>query len=132
MLILLLLAVLPLDSIARESCDKIEVNLFYDDQARLVFEQLLFYDWHDSAERFNLRGWRMVKNQSQLPRLNQFTNRYECHWMDGDIERIVTAPVVSYSQTQFDPELTEREFLAKERRRELRSPKSIHPTRKGS
>lgn len=125
MLLLVLLAVLPVESVAREGCDLIENNAYYDDQRRLVFDQILFYDWSHHDGRYQLRAWRMLKNQSQLPRLNNATGRYECRWMDGDVERIITAPVVRNTATQFDPELTEREHLAKELRRELRSPKTV-------
>jgi len=117
-LLLIIIAILPVETVARESCDRIEVNSFYDDQGRLVFDQLLFSDW--DGERFQLRAWRMVKHQSQLPQLSNQTGRYECRWFDGELERVVSAPVVSWSRTQYDPELTEREWLAKEHRRELR------------
>lgn len=124
-LFLILIAVLPNDAVARETCDRITVNAFYDDQARLVFDQLLFEDWDHAAGRFQIRAWRMVKNQNQLPRRNPFSDQHECRWMDGDAERVVRAPVVRSIATQYDPELTEREFLAKEHRRELRSPKTL-------
>lgn len=123
MLLLVLLSVLPHETIARESCDRIEVNAMYDDRGLLVFDQLLFYDWQ--GERFQIRAWRMVKNANQLPRLNHATNRYECHWQDGEVERVITAPVVMRTQTQFDPELTERSYLPKELRRELLTAKAV-------
>ena len=126
MLLLLIASVLPNDNVARESCDRIEVNSFYDDQGRLVFDQLLFCDWDNAAGRYQLRAWRMVKSNGQLPQFLQSTQRYECRWMDGDVERVITAPVKKLNTfTQFDPELTEREFLPKERRRELLSPKVL-------
>ena len=135
MILLLLLCALPVDHIAREECDRITVSAFYDDEARLVFEQLLFHDWNPHEARWDLRAWRMVKrieatkehgpSQGNLPRLNQATGQYECHWMDGEVERIVTAPVLKWMQTQYDPELEERAELPKEKRRELRSPKTL-------
>ncbi len=129
-LLLILISVLPSDRVARESCDRIELNSFYDDQARLVFDQVLFFDWSHEEGRYQLRGWRMVKSESQLPRLDHARGVYVCDWQDGEVHRIVTAPVLSVSRTQYDPELTEREFLPKERRRELRSPKTLHQARK--
>lgn len=132
MLLLAILAILPHESAARESCDRITVNSFYDDNRTLVFDQLLFEDWQ--GDRFQLRGWRMVKwlvgpnrepKADMLPRLNQLTGLYECRWIDGDVERVITAPVVSYSRTTHDPELTDREVLPKEMRRELRNPKTL-------
>lgn len=124
-LLLLIASVLPHDNVARESCDRITVNSFYDDQARLVFDQLLFEDWDHDAGRFQLRAWRMVKHPNQLPRLNHATRRHECLLMDGDAERVISSPVTMRTTTQYDPELTEREHLPKERRRELLNPKVL-------
>jgi hypothetical protein len=121
----------PVDPVARESVDLIEVNAMYDDSARLVFDQLLFYDWSHDDGRYQLRAWRMVKWQTglrqsptshQLPRLNNLTQRYECRWMDGEVERVITAGEVRWTATMFDPELTERDHLPKEKRKELRKP----------
>lgn len=131
LILILIAAVLPHDTALRESCDRITVNSFYDDQARLVFDQLLFEDWDGDAGRFQLRAWRMVRwiggdkhsvpSAMVLPRFNHATGNYECRWMDGEVERVVRAPIVQRTQTQYDPELAEREFLPKEKRRELRS-----------
>lgn len=130
--LLALLAILPHETAVRESCDRITVNSFYDDNRTLVFDQLLFEDWQ--GDRFQLRGWRMVKwlvgpnrepKADMLPRRNQLTGLYECRWIDGDVERVITAPVVSYSRTVYDVELADREFLPKEMRRELRNPKTM-------
>jgi hypothetical protein len=118
-LFLILIAVLPSDTAAREHVDLIEANSFYDDMGRLVFDQLLFFDWSHNDGRYQLRAWRMVKNQSQFPTFSEARQRYECRWMDGDLERVVSSKAVRRSFTQFDPELTERSHLAKEQRREL-------------
>lgn len=40
-------------------------------------------------------------------------------WLDGEVFRVVTSQSVRESHTQFDPEIAEREYLPKERRREL-------------
>lgn len=118
-------AISPREDVATERVDLIEVNHFYDDQGRLVFDQLLFYDWSHNDGRYQLRAWRMVKNQSQLPQRNWQSDSYSAIWQDGDVLRKITAPATRESWTQYDPELTEREFLPKERRRELRSPKTL-------
>jgi hypothetical protein len=115
----------PREDVAAESVDLIEVNHFYDDQGRLVFDQLLFYDWSHSDGRYQLRAWRMVKNNSQLPQRNWQSGGYSSVWQDGDVLRKVVAPATRESWTQYDPELTEREYLPKERRRELRSPSTL-------
>jgi len=118
-------AISPREDVATESVDLVEVNHFYDDQGRLVFDQLLFYDWSNDDARYQLRAWRMVKNNSQLPQRNWQTGGYSAVWQDGDILRKIVSPAARESWTQYDPELTEREFLPKERRKELRSPSTL-------
>lgn len=120
----------PQPGILREHCDLIEVNSMYDDQSRLVFTQLLFYDWHSDAARFNLVAWRMVKpahsdKQSvsqplMLPRYSHAHGEWICEWLDGDVWRRVSATNARETWTQFDPELEDREWLPKEKRKELR------------
>ena len=118
-------AISPREDVATERVDLIEVNHFYDDQGRLVFDQLLFYDWSHDDARYQLRAWRMVKNSSQLPQRNWQSGGYSSVWQDGEVLRKVVSPTTRESWTQYDPELTEREFLPKERRKELRSPSSL-------
>ena len=118
-------AISPREDVASERVDLIEVNHFYDDQGRLVFDQLLFYDWSHDDGRYQLRAWRMVKNNTQLPQRNWQSGGYVATWQDGDVLRKISAASTRESWTQYDPELTEREFLPKEKRRELRSPKTL-------
>lgn len=111
----------PPEDIARESVDLIEVNHFYDEQGRLVFDQLIFYDWSPPDSRYMVRAWRLVKSPSQLPQRDFRDGGYSAIWHDGDLLRNVRADSLRESWTQYDPELVEREFLPKERRKELRS-----------
>lgn len=123
LIFLTIAAILPSEDVTRERCDLIVLNSFYDDQARLVFDQLLFYDWSHDDGRFQLRAWRMVKSTAQHPRYDHARELWTTTtWLDGEIPRQITAPVYQHVFTSFDPELTEREFLPKEQRRELRQP----------
>ena len=98
-----------------------EVNHFYDEQGRLVFDQVIFYDWSPEHSRHMVRAWRLVKNPTQLP---------ERDWRDGGYlgglagrrnrSAAFRRASMRESWTQYDPELVEREFLPKERRKELR------------
>jgi hypothetical protein len=137
-----------------ESVDLVEVNHFYDEHGRLVFDQTIFYDWQrykiegtpgalerDEAQtasggpsqefgyRFQVRAWRLIKNpQTQLPYRNWRQGGYTCGpWQDGETLRIVHARGFRETWTQYDPELVEREWLPKEKRKELR----VKPPPKG-
>ena len=111
----------PHEDVARETVDLIEVNHFYDEQGRLVFDQLIFYDWSAEHSRYMVRAWRLVKSSSQLPQQNFPGGGYTSVWHDGELLRSVQAQSMRESWTQYDPELVEREYLPKERRKELRT-----------
>lgn len=106
--------------IVRESCDLVEVNHFFDEQGRLVFDQVIWWDWSADECRYQVRAWRLVKSPSQLPQRS--ASGYDVTWMDGELLRRVEAKQVRETWTQFDPEIAEREVLPKERRKELVTP----------
>jgi hypothetical protein len=113
--------------LAVDSVDRVEVNHFHDDEGRLVFDQLIFYDWCDSTNRFQVRAWRLMKSQSQMPTKNIATGRYDVLWHDGEVMRRVEAKSFTHTWTQHDPELRERNYLPKEHRRELQKLRTITP-----
>jgi len=119
--------------------DLVEVNHFYDDKGDLVFDQVIFYDWTPKESRYNVRAWRLVKDFKPFPDRVWFDKvgreggvvpakyperagagyAWRCHWEDAGTWRIVIAASHRETWTQYDPELTEREFLPKEKRKEL-------------
>jgi hypothetical protein len=122
------LGIAPLEDVARESVDLIELNHFYDEHGRLVFDQVIFYDWSVADSRYNVRAWRLVKNPAQLPQRDWKDGGYSAMWQDGEQIRHVRSKSIRETWTQYDPELVEREYLPKERRKELRSVKTTKPT----
>ncbi len=125
MIMLALTADIRGELVLRDRCDVIELNHFYDDVGRHIFDQVIFYNW--DGRRHQVLDWRLVKSEGHLPqRLPGGSCR--CLFADQDALREVTGTSARESWTQFDPELTEREFLPKERRRLLlrRSPPSSH------
>jgi hypothetical protein len=118
----------PEEDIARERVDLVEVNHFYDEQGRLVFDQTIFYDWSSNHGRYMVRAWRLVKNPAQLPQRDWQEGGYSAMWHDGEVLRRVHADSMRETWTQYDPELVEREYLPKEQRRELRSVKVDRPS----
>jgi hypothetical protein len=113
------LSLTPSNDVAADSVDLIEVNHFYDEHGRLVFDQVIFYDWCTSQNRYQVRAWRLLKKPSQIPYRNVNTGEYETTWHDGDVLRQVRGMSFRESWTQYDPELREREYLPKDRRSEL-------------
>lgn len=119
-LILLIASFLPMEVVAKDQVDVIEINHFYDEQGRLVFDQVIFYDWSPMQSRYHVRAWRLLKNKTQLPHRNRLAGGFTAVWHDGEVLRKVCASALRESWTQYDPELIEREFLPKEKRKELR------------
>lgn len=114
-------------AVLRDSVDLIELNHFYDEHGRLVFDQVIFYDWSHDESRYNVRAWRLVKSESQLPRRDWECGGYVVTWQDGEELRHIRSKATRETFTQYDPELLEREILAKESRREL----TQHALRRG-
>jgi hypothetical protein len=110
---------IPVMDVPRDRVDLIEINHFHDEQGRLVFEQVLFYEWSAHQERHQVLAWRLLKTSAQRPRHDLATGDYIALWNDGETLREVRAGAFRETWTQYDPELVDREFLPKERRREL-------------
>jgi len=116
----LMLSIIPHEDVLRDNCDLAEVNHFYDENGKLVFDQVIFYDWDWEAERYQIRAWRLVKSPNILPVRDWVNGGYYSLWQDNLDVRRVMYPSIRETWTQYDPELIEREFLPKERRKELR------------
>ena len=121
------LGIAPQEDVSRESVDLIELNHFYDEHGRLVFDQVIFYDWSAGEARYNVRAWRLVKNPAQLPQRDWNGGGYSAMWQDGEQMRHIHSRSIRETWTQYDPELVEREYLPKERRKELRTVKVGRP-----
>lgn len=117
---LTLLLILPLSPIAHDQCDLVELNHFFDEQARPVFDQVIFYDWHGDESRYHVVAWRLVAKPSQIPQRDWQHGGYTVRWQDGECLRRVWASSYRETWTQYDPELSERDVLPKCERRGLR------------
>ena len=121
-LALLLVSLNPVELTATDRVDVAESNRFYDFEGREVFHQIIYWGWCPDHERYQVVAWRMVKggDESYIPRRDWSGGGYAATWVDGDVIRRVRADSFRESWTQYDPELAEREWYPKERRRELR------------
>lgn len=122
--LLTLFAAIPNETVLDDSFDRVELNHFYDDEGRHIFDQVIWYDW-DIHNRHTIHAWRLVKNPSVIPILNRETGLYQSIFFDNDVLRKVTAKYYIETWTQYDVELVDREFLKKELRRDLQNAKVI-------
>ena len=118
LLLTALLSIVPVETVVRDTVDVIEQNFFYDEQGRLVFEQLIYIDEND-----DVIAWRMAKGGDIRPQYDHRTGEYVCLWWD-DINfsglRLVRSNHMRTTWTQHDPELAAREKLPQEQRRGFR------------
>lgn len=123
LMLILLVSRLGLNDVARDDVDLIELNHYYDEHGKRVFEQLIFYDWSVAESRYHVRAWRALKCSAQIPRRDWRTGGYFVIWRDGDLLRNIRARAVHETWTQYDPEFVERQYFPKEKRRELKTNK---------
>ena len=112
----------PVNEVTVDQVDLAEINHFYDEQGRLVFDQIIYYDWSPEESRYNVCDWRLIKDPAQIPQRDRQTGGYASEWIDfkqRDGLRRVEAKALRETWTQYDPELVEREFLPQEKRRQL-------------
>jgi hypothetical protein len=111
MFALLLLSIIPRDMCVRESVELIEVNHVHDLDGNKHLTQTIFYD------RNGIIAWRMNR-EGQLNPVGKVL-----YFMDAGVVRCITARTVAESWTQHDVELSARDYLPANERRELKPAK---------
>jgi len=106
-------------SIVKDEVDLVEINHYHDARREHVFDQLIFYDWSSQKRRFQVRAWRLIKTDSQLPRRDHRQGNWLVRWHDDGILREVVAASRRETWTQYDPELIERDNLPQDQRLDL-------------
>lgn len=115
-----LLSIIPQDSgVIRDHFEVMEVSHFYDEKGDLVFDQLLFWDPEE------IQAWKLIKAPSHMPYRDWVNGGYKAIFADGDNIRVITSRSRNETWEQYDRELERREFLPKEKRRDLGQPKKI-------
>jgi len=115
---------IPPTSPVEDSVDLIEVNHLYGENGKKMLTQVIFYDWSELTNRYQVRTWRLFKHKSQYPLRNFQHGGYQTLWYDGGLLRRVRCKIHNETWTQFDPELRERKFLPQDMRLNLSKPSS--------
>ena len=115
-MILASLGIVPHEPVYPDHCDVAEVNHFYDENGRLVFDQMIFWEWCEYSCRFHVLAWRLW-----LPGkvVHAAERRGVIVFMDGERLRRVRYDARRESWTQEDLELLERAVLDRDSRKEL-------------
>jgi hypothetical protein len=111
-LLLLTLPIIP--TVQPAHVDRIELNHYSSASGDHVFDQLIFYDWSNQRKRFDVREWRLVRDESMVPR--RCRDGWRVVFYDGGIPREVMAKSMQETFTQYDPETLERDALAIDQR----------------
>ncbi|MCY2985944.1 MAG: hypothetical protein NTY15_20135 [Planctomycetota bacterium] len=98
-----------------EYVDLIELNHFFDQQGRLVYDQVVFYERAPETGKFQVRAWCLVEDREYLnrrPVKNLETELYQVDWFDTDqrLLRKITSRLYRESWTQVDPERSNKKF----------------------
>lgn len=95
--------------------DCCEVNHFFDEHGRHVFDQFIAWTWNDESCCYDCDGWKLINRAGMVPvKRGRF---HESVWFDGERLRRVRCRTVRQTWTQHDPELFERTKLPVENRR---------------
>ena len=89
----------PYESVTSDRVDLIELNHFYDEHGKHVFDQIIFYDWSAEDSRYHVRAWRLLKKPAQIPTRNWSRGDYITVWHDGEVLRRVRADATRESWT---------------------------------
>ena len=109
LLVVILSIPLQLANTVAEYVDCIELNHFYDQGGKLVYDQVVFYELAPETGRFQVRAWCLVEDREKLnrrPTKNHTTGLYQVDWYDADyrVLRKITSRLYRESWTQIDPE----------------------------
>ena len=109
---LLVLGTIPHEVAVREQVDIVERNFYHDCEGKLIFVQLLFWEWQCTGHV--ITAWRLEKPEfSVTERPPQVT------WYDGDKLRQVRGESWRETHYQWDEEIAQREKLPQELRKGL-------------
>ena len=102
MLAMLLLATIPMDAnVVSDGADLVELNSVYDGEGCVVLTQLIAWDWR--GDRHVVAGWRLMADKAWRPP--------HVTWMEGTRLYDIRGRYWRETQSQFDPELLEREIM---------------------
>jgi hypothetical protein len=121
---LVVIAVLGLSPPAASITDSVEIielNHYFDADGRLIFDQIIFWEWFDGAGELHVVAWRLCKSPAQIPLRDWSRGGYAATWLDGERFRQVRALSFRETWTQFDPEVEDRQFIPPDHRRGLAS-----------
>lgn len=109
----------PPEIILIDRFDIVELNHKLERPGRENFQQLIFYKWSDTKNRYKTEAWRMIKDESLLPQFSHDTKTFVYRCMDGTDIREVHSKHMIETWTYDDPEVLDRKDFPVEFRSDL-------------
>lgn len=103
--------------------DVIEINHYYNEEGRLIYDQVIYYDWNPVESRYDIIDWRLLKTEGQIPLRDRRSGGFVSVWHDAkeyDVLRTVRSQTIRETWTNHDPEQRGCELRPAERQRGLR------------
>lgn len=111
-----LFAGMPQGGVACDYVDLVEVNHVHDQRGKRMYSQALFYDWLPRRGEYQVRAWRLLKDEADRPERDFQRGDWVMIFTEGSRLREVRAAVYRESWTQYDREQAERDRLPKDYR----------------
>lgn len=111
-----LLGVVPYCEFTHNEVDKIEINHVYNEEAKPVIDQVIYWRWNDIDNRYDVQDWELTKDSGQV---SYNKDHYEILYYHPNSSigfRKVTSQVFEESWTQYDKEIFERNILPEDKR----------------
>ncbi len=105
-----------------ERVDLIELNHFYDDLGRNMYDQVIFYEWSPDYRRYHVIAWCLVENDlGRMPSKVVGSDDYVVRWHDRDskVRREVRSNLYRETWTRVDPERANKKLLDEKLRTSL-------------
>lgn len=121
LILLLLLSIVPASlGEVRDHVDLVEHNSFYDANARHVYDQVIFYEWSPSLDRYHVRSW-VLSEGDKDPQRDYRNGLWVTEYKDRDwrLDRTITATHYRRSHSQLDPERANKRLLPEDERHGL-------------
>jgi hypothetical protein len=117
--ILSLVATVPVsDFFISQTVDIIEKNHIYSDYGDLRFVQVIFWQWDDEKNRFQVVDWKQFKSEMKI---EYYVNgKVSMTFSEDGSFRKIYARTYYETHYQWDPEMEERKILPLENRKRLK------------
>ena len=109
----------PVNYLKEDRVDLIEINHYFDTNGKPVLNQLIFHEWNDRRQQFEICDYKLLRSDNHLPLHGMPGQVPYCIWHDDQNLRMVRGRNTIETWTQYDPENRQRKSVPAEIRRGL-------------